>query len=191
MLSRFYDYLCRIPSHRTVMKAHSTGVWESRLRLYPDAFLAMTLTIPPLEEQIPSRSRHPLSPTPRASRTTPPFSISRDGFWLKQRADFTAPGPSSRQIARGCHYIRPVGPICKTVVARPDVLAEGQCKVGVWKSPSLESLPTGPGGQFAVPECCLVAESVTDTTAIPRDGALSRLRTSGWGCTRARARPPI
>lgn len=51
VLPSYYDHLCRIPSHRTAMKAHSTGVWESRLRLYPDAFLAMSLPVPSVDEQ--------------------------------------------------------------------------------------------------------------------------------------------
>lgn len=48
----YYDYLCRIPQHIVTIKAHSSGVWESRLRLYPDAFLSMRMCLPPLEEQI-------------------------------------------------------------------------------------------------------------------------------------------
>ena len=48
----YYDYLCRIPSHKVAIKANSTGVWESRLRLYPQAFLSMALPLPPVEEQL-------------------------------------------------------------------------------------------------------------------------------------------
>jgi type I restriction enzyme S subunit len=51
LLPTYYDYLCRLPSHRTAMKARSSGVWESRLRLYPDAFLDMRLVVPPMDEQ--------------------------------------------------------------------------------------------------------------------------------------------
>jgi type I restriction enzyme S subunit len=51
LLPEYYDLLCRIPSHRVAMKSNSSGVWESRLRLYPDAFLAMWLALPPLDEQ--------------------------------------------------------------------------------------------------------------------------------------------
>lgn len=47
----YYDYLCRTPRHVTTVKAHSTGVWESRLRLYPNVFLDLRTCVPPLEEQ--------------------------------------------------------------------------------------------------------------------------------------------
>jgi type I restriction enzyme S subunit len=47
----YYDDLCRVPSHRTAIKARSTGIWESRLRLYPDAFLGMSMPLPPFDEQ--------------------------------------------------------------------------------------------------------------------------------------------
>lgn len=50
-LPRYYDYLCRIPEHVVYIKAHSTGVWESRLRLYPETFLDMRTCFPPVEEQ--------------------------------------------------------------------------------------------------------------------------------------------
>lgn len=51
MLPEYYDFLCRIPSHVAAMKANSTGIWESRLRLYPGAFLGMSLCLPPKDEQ--------------------------------------------------------------------------------------------------------------------------------------------
>jgi type I restriction enzyme S subunit len=47
----FYDYLCRIPQYVVTIKAHSTGVWESRLRLYPDAFLDLRIGLPSRDEQ--------------------------------------------------------------------------------------------------------------------------------------------
>lgn len=47
----YYDDLCRVPSHRTAIKSRSKGVWESRLRLYPDAFLGMSMPLPPFDEQ--------------------------------------------------------------------------------------------------------------------------------------------
>ncbi len=34
------------------MKANSTGIWESRLRLYPDVFLGMFICLPPIAEQV-------------------------------------------------------------------------------------------------------------------------------------------
>jgi type I restriction enzyme, S subunit len=52
LVPTFYDYLCRIPSHSVAIRANSTGVWESRLRLYPDAFLDMRLAVPPVQEQL-------------------------------------------------------------------------------------------------------------------------------------------
>lgn len=51
LLAAYYDYLCRLPAHAIAMKARSTGVWESRLRLYPDAFLDMRMPLPPFDEQ--------------------------------------------------------------------------------------------------------------------------------------------
>ena len=45
---RYYDYLCRVPNHVVTIKAHSSGVWESRLRLYPGVFLAMRVCVPTL-----------------------------------------------------------------------------------------------------------------------------------------------
>lgn len=47
----FYDYLCRTSAHVATVKARSTGVWESRLRLYPEAFLDLCSPVPPLTEQ--------------------------------------------------------------------------------------------------------------------------------------------
>jgi type I restriction enzyme S subunit len=51
ILPDYYDFLCRIPSHVAAMTANSKGIWESRLRLYPDAFLNMRLALPPPSEQ--------------------------------------------------------------------------------------------------------------------------------------------
>lgn len=47
----FYDYLCRAASHVAAVRAHSTGVWESRLRLYPETFFDLRSPVPPLAEQ--------------------------------------------------------------------------------------------------------------------------------------------
>lgn len=51
LLPSYYDLICRIPSHVVQIKANSTGIWESRLRLYPDVFLDMRICLPPIEEQ--------------------------------------------------------------------------------------------------------------------------------------------
>lgn len=51
LLPAYFDYLCRIPSYVANLKANSTGVWESRLRLYPDVFLSLMLCVPPVSEQ--------------------------------------------------------------------------------------------------------------------------------------------
>ena len=51
IVSEFFDYLCRIPQFSTEVKSRSTGVWESRLRLYPEAFLSIRFAIPSLPEQ--------------------------------------------------------------------------------------------------------------------------------------------
>ena len=51
LLPGYYDYLCRLPPHAVAMRSRSTGVWESRLRLYPDAFLNMRMPLPPRAEQ--------------------------------------------------------------------------------------------------------------------------------------------
>ena len=47
----YYDHLYRTSQHVVEMKANSSGVWESRLRLYPDAFLSMRSPVPPQDEQ--------------------------------------------------------------------------------------------------------------------------------------------
>lgn len=47
----YYDFLCRTPQHVIEIKANSKGVWESRLRLYPEAFLNMRMPLPPIDEQ--------------------------------------------------------------------------------------------------------------------------------------------
>ncbi len=47
----YYDYVCRIPNHVTEIIRHSKGIWQSRLRLYPDAFREMVSPVPPQAEQ--------------------------------------------------------------------------------------------------------------------------------------------
>ena len=51
LVPEYYDYLCRTPAHVVLIKARSTGVWESRLRLYADAFFEICTPVPPLNEQ--------------------------------------------------------------------------------------------------------------------------------------------
>src|SRR5262249_45120337 len=47
----FLDLLCRIPPLVAFIKSVSTGVWTSRLRLYPEAFLNIRFAAPPFAEQ--------------------------------------------------------------------------------------------------------------------------------------------
>ena len=47
----FADYMFRAEAYRRNYLAHSTGVRASRLRLYPDKFLALCVALPGLEEQ--------------------------------------------------------------------------------------------------------------------------------------------
>lgn len=48
---RFFDLLCRSKGYVTEINRRSKGVWHSRLRLYPEAFLGMPMPLPPFEEQ--------------------------------------------------------------------------------------------------------------------------------------------
>jgi type I restriction enzyme S subunit len=50
-VSTYYDLLFRSPNFTKEIIRHSTGVWESRLRLYPQAFFEIRSPAPPLEEQ--------------------------------------------------------------------------------------------------------------------------------------------
>lgn len=47
----FFDYAVRANEYTGYFKAHSSGVIDSRLRLYPDKFGALSFAKPPLEEQ--------------------------------------------------------------------------------------------------------------------------------------------
>jgi type I restriction enzyme S subunit len=47
----YYDYLCRIPLHVSEIIRHSKGIWQSRLRLYPDAFREIATPLPPQRER--------------------------------------------------------------------------------------------------------------------------------------------
>ncbi len=49
--SAYLDHLLRLPGYASEYRVNSTGVTSSRLRLYADKFLNITLIHPPLEEQ--------------------------------------------------------------------------------------------------------------------------------------------
>lgn len=43
----FFDVAYRTAAYVDLMKAHSRGIWESRLRLYPEVFLRLSSLVPP------------------------------------------------------------------------------------------------------------------------------------------------
>ncbi|MDW5330553.1 restriction endonuclease subunit S [Plantactinospora sp. KLBMP9567] len=47
----YFDHLYRTPEYVCEMTRHSKGVWTSRLRLYPESFLALKAPIPSRQEQ--------------------------------------------------------------------------------------------------------------------------------------------
>lgn len=47
----FLDALYRTPAYVAEMTRYSKGVWSSRLRLYPESFLALRVPMPPRDEQ--------------------------------------------------------------------------------------------------------------------------------------------
>ena len=51
MLPEFFDILVRTPAYVTEMTRFSRGVTSSRLRLYPEEFLALSSPVPPIELQ--------------------------------------------------------------------------------------------------------------------------------------------
>ncbi|MFF0461898.1 restriction endonuclease subunit S [Streptomyces mexicanus] len=51
ILPEYFDLLFRTPEYVTEMTRYSKGVWTSRLRLYPESFLALRTPVPPLAEQ--------------------------------------------------------------------------------------------------------------------------------------------
>ena len=44
---RYVDALVRLPGFAKEVMRHSTGVWSSRLRLYPEGFFAISIPVPP------------------------------------------------------------------------------------------------------------------------------------------------
>lgn len=51
MDGRYLDHLVRTPEYVAEMTRFSKGVWSSRLRLYPESFLALSIPVPPRDEQ--------------------------------------------------------------------------------------------------------------------------------------------
>jgi type I restriction enzyme S subunit len=51
VLPEYYDAFYRTPAYVTEMTRFSTGVWSSRLRIYPDVFLSLRVVVPPIDEQ--------------------------------------------------------------------------------------------------------------------------------------------
>jgi type I restriction enzyme S subunit len=51
MDGRYLDLLVRTPEYVAEMTRFSKGVWTSRLRLYPESFLSLSIPIPPLRAQ--------------------------------------------------------------------------------------------------------------------------------------------
>lgn len=47
----YFDYLYRSRPYVVEMTRHSRGIWSSRLRIYPEVFLSLTIVVPPLAEQ--------------------------------------------------------------------------------------------------------------------------------------------
>ena len=51
-IPKYYDYLVRTPRFTSIVKSKSKGVWDSRLRLYPEYFFNIKMPIPPTKIQI-------------------------------------------------------------------------------------------------------------------------------------------
>lgn len=47
----YFDCMYRTNAYVSLMKAHSRGIWESRLRLYPEVFLRISSLVPPKDVQ--------------------------------------------------------------------------------------------------------------------------------------------
>jgi type I restriction enzyme, S subunit len=47
----YFNYLYRSRPYVVEMTRYSRGIWESRLRLYPETFLRLRVVVPPMEEQ--------------------------------------------------------------------------------------------------------------------------------------------
>lgn len=51
LLPEYVELMCRMPHFVAEVTSRSTGVWSSRLRLYPEEFLDITMAVPPHDEQ--------------------------------------------------------------------------------------------------------------------------------------------
>lgn len=51
LLPEYIELFCRMPHFIAEVTSRSTGVWSSRLRLYPEEFLDITMAVPPHDEQ--------------------------------------------------------------------------------------------------------------------------------------------
>lgn len=49
--SAYFDHLYRSRPYVVEMTRYSRGIWESRLRIYPEVFLRLPVVVPPIEEQ--------------------------------------------------------------------------------------------------------------------------------------------
>ena len=49
--SKYYHFLFRTKRYASLFKQHSKGIIDSRLRLYPERFLALRSLLPPIDEQ--------------------------------------------------------------------------------------------------------------------------------------------
>ena len=51
MCAKYFHYLFRTDMYANLFKQYSTGIIDSRLRLYPDKFLALKCQVPPIDTQ--------------------------------------------------------------------------------------------------------------------------------------------
>ncbi|WP_295584918.1 restriction endonuclease subunit S [uncultured Oscillibacter sp.] len=51
MCTKYFHYLFRTDMYANLFKQYSTGIIDSRLRLYPDKFLALKCQVPPIDTQ--------------------------------------------------------------------------------------------------------------------------------------------
>lgn len=51
LVPQYCELLCRTPGYVAEMTRYSKGIWSSRLRLYPEAFLSLKTLLPPMYEQ--------------------------------------------------------------------------------------------------------------------------------------------